>query len=480
MRIIVPILSILLALAAATYAQSGPQARNGYQIEEIATVPQDLPTSLSLDPQGRIYCLTSAGRIYRFTPPFQNLPLAAELWYDGTATLSPFCTGLTWHAGKAYISHRGTISTIEDTTGDDLGDTKVDIITGLPSGSSAQFTADHQNNQIVFDDANFMYFGVGSQTDNGPETAPFAATVMRANDDGTNLQVFATGLRNVYDMAFDPAIGLVGTENAPNMIVGNPDPVDELNLIASGEDYGFPDYFGTPPAGTGTRGPIFEIPAHAAPTGLTFDTNRQWSGFPGDLYVCLFAPGAGALVRISSDQRDGTQLHDGFLEPIAFGFTAVVDCAFTANAELLCVDFITKKLYRITPRDSSRVRLGGVPRLDSLTAIELEDPAETGDVFLAGLSDLEAPAFPLSNGEVFHMNVNTFAFQFTTEFGNGVLGFSSSFLDPMGQANGWLYVPNIPSLVGQTFYLGYLSATFPALSLGSVSETLPFQILPQE
>ena len=90
MRTIVLTLSALLMIAAVTLSQSGPQARNGYQIEQIAAVPQDLPTSLTLDDQGRIYCLTSAGSIYRFTPPFQGTLLNAELRYAGTPTLPTF------------------------------------------------------------------------------------------------------------------------------------------------------------------------------------------------------------------------------------------------------------------------------------------------------------------------------------------------------------------------------------------------------
>lgn len=473
--------SLLVAIfALPLFSQAGPTARNGYEIHEIGAIPTDLPTALTLDDQGRVYCITTTGLIYRFPAPNGTTTLTPTLWYDGSSTLNIYCTGITWHNGKAYVSHRGTISTIEDSTGDDLGDLKADLITGLPSGTQAQFTSDHQNNQVVFDNDGYMYFGIGSQTDSGIETQPFSATVMRANDDGSGLQVHATGIRNAFDLAYHPSLGLMATENAPNLIPGNPDPVDEINLIVAGADYGFPDYFGAPPAGTGTSGPILELPAHAAPAGIAFDVDRQWSGFPEDAYVCLFAPGAGALVRCTTDKRSSGPEHDGFFEAIAFGFTAVIDCTFTDNGELLCIDFIGKKLYRIVPSDTSRIRLRDCPRVNSLTPISLEDPAEAGDAFLAGLSDLEAPGFVLSNGDVFHMNVNTFTFQFSTTPNNGVLGFAQSFLGPIGDVSGFLFVPDLPSLEGMQFYLGFLSAELPSFTLGSVSETLPFRILPAD
>ncbi|MEZ6194204.1 MAG: PQQ-dependent sugar dehydrogenase [Planctomycetota bacterium] len=470
---------LLAVLPVVATAQSGPVARGGYEIETLSTLLPDFPTAITLDDVGRVYCITTNGGIYRFTPPFGGALQAPELWFDGTSTLLPYCTAATWHAGKMYVGHRGKISTIEDTTGDDLGDTVVDIITGLPSGVPP-FTADHQNNQIVFDDAGHFYFGIGSQTDSGPETQPWSATIMRADADGSNLQIHATGIRNAFGLAFHPLRGLFAGDNGPNYLTGGPDPVDELNWIQAGADYGYPDYYGMPPAGTGTKNPAFQFPAHAAPTGMTFDELGQWSGQDGDLYVCLFAMGAGAIVRVSLDQRNGTDDHDGYMQAIAFNFTTVIDCRFTDQGELICADFLQKKLYRIVPSDTSRIRLSGPTRRGDLISVELEDPNEAGDYLVCALSDSETPPLLLPNGEVFHLNVNTYAFNYTTAPNNGVLGFPSPFLDPTGKSTGYLYIPDEPFLEGLTFSMGFVSVQIPGLTFGSVSEPLPFVVLPSE
>ena len=39
------------------------------------------------------------------------------------------------------------------------------------------------------------------------------ATILRMNPDGSDLEVFATGLRNPYDLAFSPTGDLFATDN---------------------------------------------------------------------------------------------------------------------------------------------------------------------------------------------------------------------------------------------------------------------------
>jgi glucose/arabinose dehydrogenase len=121
--------------------------------------------------------------------------------------------------------------------------------------------------------------------------------VLRANPDGSGLEVFATGLRNTVGIAFRSFTGeLWGMDMGRNFL--GPDlPVEELNRIERGRDYGWPYCHGdrTPnpefnDAGrcAGTEGPRRSFPAHWAPLGITF---YDGLGFPaayqGDALVAF-------------------------------------------------------------------------------------------------------------------------------------------------------------------------------------------------
>lgn len=463
----------LLTMASAASAQT-PTPRNGYDIALYATLPGN-PTAMAVDDTGLLHCVTYTGKIYRI-PAWTGTAGTPTLWFDGSASLNVPCTGLTWHDGKFYVAHQGTVSTIEDTDASGTGDLLTHVITGLP------WMNDHQNNNIVFDENGFMYFGIGSQNDSSPDVNPLSGTIVRADANGSNVTVWATGVRNAYGIAYKQGFGLVCGDNGPNALAGVPNPPDEINFIVQGGDYGYPDYYGAPPAGMGlgTIAPAVDIPAHAAPTGMTFDHDRAFSGFENDLYVCLFAFGAGLLVRATLDENDGTGLADATLQVVASNFFNVIDCKFTPMGELVAADFLTKKLWRITPKDTSRIRIDGAPRVDSLMTVELQDQNEVGDAYICALSLTDSPGWPLPNGETWWMNVNDGMFQYSTQIGNPVLYFPGGFLDAQGKVTGLIAVPDLPVLEGFSFYIGFLSAALPSFQIGSVSETLPFTLMAAE
>src|SRR5207247_2171188 len=99
--------------------------------------------------------------------------------------------------------------------------------------------------------------------------------------DGSNLAVYARGLRNPYDLVFLPTGELLATENGPdasgpNPIVGAP---DELNAVEPGADYGWPRFFGFPPEGSGTIGPIATFGSGTSTDGIALQTAGPFGGF---------------------------------------------------------------------------------------------------------------------------------------------------------------------------------------------------------
>lgn len=109
--------------------------------------------------------------------------------------------------------------------------------------------------------------------------------IVRMNQDGTDRQVFAHGIRNSVGMDFSPEGVLWFTDNQVDMM-GEDIPPEELNKAAKpGENFGFPYYGGghvrtreyaheTPPAGLVF--PEVELDAHAADLGMIFYRGKKF------------------------------------------------------------------------------------------------------------------------------------------------------------------------------------------------------------
>lgn len=269
-------------------------------------------------------------------------------------------TGVNHRNGDLYVSHRGTITIVRS------DGTRLDIIRGLPS------FGDFSNNQVVFSpDNNKMYFGQGTATNSGVvgldnqwifehpyfhdqpggfvlvrganyetpnllipsmETAstgafsPFSeaniqqytmlegvqratGSIMRANPDGSDLELVAWGFRNPVKLKFDQFnrifVSNQGMDNRGSRPIANAP--DELQLYEEGMWYGWPDYAGGDPvtlprfAPEGGEPPGLLLanipsvpprPVAVFPAGSTimgFDINfNQEFGRVGDVYIAKF------------------------------------------------------------------------------------------------------------------------------------------------------------------------------------------------
>jgi glucose/arabinose dehydrogenase len=219
-----------------------------------------------------------------------------------------------------YVASRGQINTLRDTNGDGVADENKVILDKL-------FTLDiqHSNNGITFGPDGKLYIAIGGprvgQLELKDQTYWYQgqprddwqfAGILQADPDGKNVKLWARGLRNPYNLAFNSSGQLFATDNGDETI-----PVpdgDELNLIEPGADYGYPYYFGIPPPWTNTRVPIIAFLPHTAPTGITvYEANQFPADYKGDVMVALYwrgRPGASyrQLVRVFQAEQDGKKV----------------------------------------------------------------------------------------------------------------------------------------------------------------------------
>jgi glucose/arabinose dehydrogenase len=319
----------------------------GFAVDYFARVEGN-PTSLTFGPDGDLYVAARSGTIYRI---------------DQEGSASEFFSGLTVPTGiafqpgteKLFISNRvkdanvngeGQISVIEDGQATTLFD-------GLP----CCYVGMHGPNGIAFGPDGYGYVGVGGRADHGEilleenqgqqdERQPLEASILRFAPDGSQVETYARGFRNPYDIAWDAQGQLYATDNGRD---GNRDagdiPPDELHRVTPGGEHGYP-YFDCPvcfgaPAGVEVIPPLFELPPHSAATGLTAYLHDQFPGYYDDLFLVLWSAfeGAQSVLRVDAGREAISTFATGFAQPI--------DLTVGPDGSLYVADYATGIIFRI-------------------------------------------------------------------------------------------------------------------------------------
>jgi glucose/arabinose dehydrogenase len=168
-----------------------------------------------------------------------------------------------------------------------IGRIRFDEATGQVSGDYERIVADftndgfHTTKTIGFGPDGWLYVSQGSSCNACIEQDERRATIMRMQPDGSQREIFASGLRNSVGLDWAPWDGaLYATENGRDLL-GDDAPPDELNRIEQHGFYGWPFVHGAdiidPDLGAAheagaKRGtpPAHEFRAHNAPLGITF------------------------------------------------------------------------------------------------------------------------------------------------------------------------------------------------------------------
>ena len=292
------------------------------------------PTSISLAPDGALFLSQANGNIFRLVDANGDGVYEQS---DRFASLSPTVTGvLVGPDGTVYASSTGKITAMQ-------GDQTQEIITGLP-------TDRHQNNGLAIGPDGKLYYTNGSTCDDCVEQDPRSATIQQANLDGTGARIYATGLRNSYDLTFDDRGRLWATDNGSDAPCAT---IDELNLIVDGGDYGWPYSSKGCDAYTADIPPVADLGLHTAATGIAFYNGGQFPPeYRGNFFITLWgdfgftSEHAGHyMVRVTIDESSGKPV--GTAQQFGTGFSGPIDVVVDRDGSLLVADYGTGKVYRI-------------------------------------------------------------------------------------------------------------------------------------
>jgi glucose/arabinose dehydrogenase len=178
--------------------------------------------------------------------------------------------GLAFYDGYLYLAEQSTVTRFPYLGNGVVGETG-ELVVALPFGRG------HLSRTVGFSRSDKMHISVGSSCNVCEESDQGRASIMEYDPDGSNARVFAEGVRNAVGFVFHPSTDEIwATENGRDSL-GDDLPPDEINILRSGQNYGWPYCYGQ-----NVPDPVFndsgkckatqesehDLQAHSAPLGL--------------------------------------------------------------------------------------------------------------------------------------------------------------------------------------------------------------------
>ena len=333
----------------------------GFKIEKFA---EDLG-------EARILATSDGGHVYVTNREDGEIILLEDTNNDGKADRREVVAtvdeahGLTIHENKLYIANNTEIH-VADIKGDGtLGETKL-IKSYQADGGQ------HPNRTLGFGPDGKMYVSVGSTCNACPEPNPLHATMLQLNKDGSDLKVYAEGLRNTIGFGWHPDTKKFWGMDHGIDLLGDDVSKEELNLIEEGKHYGWPHIYDDGqynpfPAPEDksysefkekTTSPVLMYTSHAAPMQMAFYDKDQFPAeYRGDAFVAFrgswnrSTPSGYKISRIVFENGEPSRFEDfvtGFLiDDNRAHFGRLVGLAIHADGSLLFTDDTNGVIYRV-------------------------------------------------------------------------------------------------------------------------------------
>lgn len=255
------------------------QLPSGFHIDIYAQIPG--VRSLTLGPDNIVFAGTiSEGKVYAILPN-QNATEAAKILLIANDLTMP--NGVAYLNNALYVAENQQVIRYDNIAKHLLEPPKPETVIDLPH------RREHGWRYLRVGPDGQLYIAIGAPCNVCLEDDPQFGTIMRFEPDGSNLQIYASGIRNSVGFDWDPTNkDLWFTDNGRDWL-GDNLPPDELNHATKpGLHFGFPYYYGNnkldphygklaPPQDfvPATLG----LPAHVAALGMVFYTGKQ---FPKD------------------------------------------------------------------------------------------------------------------------------------------------------------------------------------------------------
>jgi glucose/arabinose dehydrogenase len=360
------LLTFLLGLISINYcfADSSPLPLKllhlppGFTIE-IFAYPVPGARSLTLGENGTVFVGTREnGKVYGIVKD-NSAPYHTRVITIADGLNSP--NGVAYYKGDLYVAEIGRLLRFDDIE-NRLGNPPEPVVIkdDLPT------EAMHGWRYIGFNPDGKLYISIGMPCNVCLQADQRFGTIMRMGPDGSNVEIFARGIRNSEGFDWDPIDRrLWFTDNGRDWM-GDNSPPDKLDAATKGMNFGFPFFdgknlpdpeFGKLAPFKNFTAPTLELPAHVAPLGMRFYTGIM---FPLAYRNQIFIAEHGSWNRTSKVgyqvavvSRTGTNANkaksfiNGWLQKQeAWG--RPVDLLVMPDGSLLVSDDLANVVYRVS------------------------------------------------------------------------------------------------------------------------------------
>jgi len=227
------------------------KAPPGFKVTVFAAPPEvRYPTCIAASPTGELFVGIDENGSLDASPKRGRIVRCVDQNGDGMADQFDLFTtldsprGLIYDDGTLYVLHPPTLSAYHDDDHDGKADRSEVLVDGI--GFDLNFRgADHTTNGIRLGIDGWIYIAVGDYGfikavgQDKTELQMHGGGVARVRTDGSGLEIFSRGQRNIYDVSIDPLLNVFTRDNTND---GDGWDVRLSHVIQSGQ-YGYPSLF---------------------------------------------------------------------------------------------------------------------------------------------------------------------------------------------------------------------------------------------
>jgi putative heme-binding domain-containing protein len=152
--------------------------------------------------------------------------------------------GLAFHDDNVFVMHAPQLTRLRDTNGDGVADERLDLLKGLGLPPEENDNRLHCANGVVAGHDGWLYLALGDrgcdvQRPEGDRLLYQQGGILRCRVDGSDLHVFSTGLRNIYDVALDEELNVFVRDNEND----GGDYMIRVCHCFFGSDHGYPYHY---------------------------------------------------------------------------------------------------------------------------------------------------------------------------------------------------------------------------------------------
>ena len=290
-------------------------------------------SALATDAQGRVWAATAAASDTGHDAIYLVSASGATPQQVVTDVHTPL--GLLWLGDTLYAAQARAVVALSGFDGTACASRAT--VVSFPSGTG-------EVNGITAGPDGRLYVGISAPCDACTVTDATSAAIVSFRPDGSDLRVYASGIRAPVGLAFFPGTDDLFVTMNQRDDLGAKTPGDWLSVVRAGESWGFPAYYGQSGATWSSMPrPVATLDRHAAVSGVALVTGQLGTGVGTGAVVAEWTTGKVQLVRLTA--RDGG--YTGRTVSFLRGFANPVPVMLDAHGALFVGDWTRGTLYRI-------------------------------------------------------------------------------------------------------------------------------------